>query len=203
MLDDSLLSDLLLRDGIYIGQYRVGRLASAQDYQLIFQGDPEHYWSLASYPDRATAVRAANDLRRYLTRLNQESEGLHIVEHILLRPESRYGEIQPVIDQGDDFFSFRVSLIFSGWTARCRDPQFRLLAEETSRLNLPAHVLPTFYWLDFSQMSEFEALNEDWQQCKSDTNSTAMEIDASARRLISFLREQGGSQPSGEVPVSL
>jgi len=129
--------------------------------------------------------------------LNKHGEGLHIVEHILLRPQHPTAETVPGLDPDEDFFSFRVSVIFPGWTARCHDKQFRLLAEETLRLNLPAHVYPECYWIDFAQMVEFETLNEGWLTRKSAADSTAADIDQSARQLIAFLLEQRAMQRDG------
>ena len=195
-LKTGLLSDLLLREGIYIERYRVGRLSTMQDYQLIFRIDEEQHWHLGSYPDKSAAFRAANDLRRYLILLNKQSEGLHIIEHLLLRPLEAAQAI-PNIDHDGDFFSFRVSVIFPGWTARCDDKRFRLLAEETLRLNLPAHVYPVFYWLDLAQMSDFETLYQDWQALKSSTEASTAEVDHVAQRLISFLLDRRQAQGAG------
>jgi len=197
-LKSGLLSEFLLREGIHIERYRVGRLNAAQEYQLIFQIDQNRYWQLGSYPDKSAAVQATNDLRQFLILLNRNSEGLYIVEHILLRPQSQAAGQLPGTDHDEDLFSFRVSVIFPGWTARCHDQQFRLLAEETLRLNLPAHVYPEFYWLEFAQMSEFETLNERWLEQKSDRESSATEIDHSAQQLISFLLDQRAARRSGD-----
>ena len=191
------LSDLLLREGIYIERYRIGRLNSTRDYQLIFQIDQDRQWHLGSYPDKPAAMRAANDLRQYLILLNKHSEGLHIVEHILLRPQHEAANAVTGIDPDEGFFSFRVSVIAPGWTARCHDRQFRLLAEETLLLNLPAHVYPEFYWLDLAQMSEFETLYEDWLDLKSNPASATMDIEHGAQQLISFLLRRREAQRTG------
>ena len=197
-LKSSQLSDTLLREGVYIERYHVGRLNSTQEYQLIFQLDKNQHWKLGSYPDKPAAISAANDLRKYLIRLNKASEGLHIIEHILLRPQCQPGDALQGIEHDEDFFSFRVSVVFPGWTTRCHDKQFRLLAEETLRVNLPAHVYAQLYWLDFAQMIEFETLNENWWTLRSDQGSAAAEIDHSAQQLISFLLEQRKAQRTGD-----
>jgi hypothetical protein len=197
LVKDEYLSDLLLTEGINIDRFRVGCLAATDDWQLMFQVDPGQYWCLAGYADKSAAMRAANELRRYLILLNRSCEGLHMLEHILLRPELRSAEGQQGDDVDDDFFSFRLSVIFPGWTARCRDRQFRMFAEETLRLNVPAHVFAEFYWLDFEQMIEFEALYTDWQLLKNDVGADAADIDRCAGRLKAFLLEQRNTRQTG------
>ncbi|MCI5121444.1 MAG: hypothetical protein D3908_09705, partial [Candidatus Electrothrix sp. AUS4] len=99
------------------------------------------------------ASRAINALRTLLIRLNQKSEGMHIVEHILLRPAQDEG-----MTKEEDFWSNRISVVLPNWTPRCGNREFQLLVEETVRINCPAHIMPTFYWLDAAKMTTFEGL---------------------------------------------
>ncbi len=193
-LKNNLLSDTLLRGGVYIDNYKVGSLTSKQDYQLTFVMDENQYWYLGTYESKFTAVQAANSLRRLLIQLNKESEGLHVIEHILLRPNDQqdHAGIHPIA--GKDFFSFKISVILPDWTARCHDERFRMLAEETVRLNAPAHVYPEIYWLEFHKMYEFEILYERWLELKSSKQPGQDEIDESAKKLIKFLQENRNGQ---------
>ncbi len=184
---NSLLSDSLLTGGIYIERYRLVKLNSTRDYALIFLLDENQYWQLGSYAGKASAIEAANNLRQFLLSLNRSSEGLHVVEHILLRPRHDAANSAPGSDQDADFFSFRISVIFPRWTARCQDRQFRMLAEETLRLNAPAHVYPEFYWLEFSQMVEFEGIYQQWSALQCDRDSEPADLERSAQRLVAFL----------------
>ena len=193
-----LLSDLLLRDGIFLERYRVANIDSLEDYSLLFMIDENRYWQLGSYADKASAVQAANDLRRFFLLLNKASEGLHIIEHILLRPHQQDSRSATGVEQEEDFFSFRISVILPCWTARCHDKQFRMLAEETLRLNVPAHVYPELYWLDFAQMIEFERLYQQWGTHRSDPDCEPAKLDQSAQQLIAFLHDQRNAQPADE-----
>ena len=145
------------------------------------------WWYLSSFRRKAKGQHSANALRRFLIHLNIESEGLHIVEHILLRPSDpdkrAYQDIYP------DFFPFRISVIFPSWTARCHDPNFRLLAEETVSINCPAHVHPEFYWLDFKTMYEFEVLYKKWLDLKCQAEAKEKSLDLASLSLIEFLAE--------------
>ena len=189
-----LLSDLLFRNGIYLDRYCVANLVSLEEYGLLFMLDENQYWQLASYADKASAIQAANNLRRFLLLLNRASEGLHIVEHILLRPQQHEASAARAIGQDEDFFSFRISVVLPAWTTRCHDKHFRMLAEETLHLNAPAHVFPEFYWLDFAQMVEFERIYEHWLGLKSDRNCEPAELDQGAQQLIGYLLEQRDAQ---------
>jgi hypothetical protein len=186
-LKNNPISDQLLRGGIYIDRYKIGSLTSGQNYQLLFHMHKDFYWNLGAFAERAAGINAAHSLRKFLIQLNEESEGMHVVEHLLLRPDSR-GAISPVAKSiPEEFYSFRISVIFPAWSARCHDPQFRILAEETVILNTPAHIQPQFYWLEFPTMYEFEMLYEKWQTLKRELHSPAEEINAAALKLINFL----------------
>lgn len=192
LLQGDRINDRLFRNGIYLDRYKIGRLDSHQDYHISFlisdhdrdEGRDNEYVNLGSYADKASAVTAAYYLRQYFLLLNKYSEGLHVVEHVLLRPGDS-------IADKDSFFSFRISVIFPAWSARCFDNQFRKLAEETVRLNAPAHIYPEFYWLDIDPMIEFESLYENWLKLKSNQPIDQIKLDASAHDLKEFLIEQG------------
>ncbi len=134
---------------------------------------------------RNNAQKAAVVLRKLMIHLSVESEGMHVIEHILLRP-SNYSEHSHEFKQ---LFANRISVIFPAWTARCRDPRFRELAEQTVRQNCPAHISCEFHWLDFVQMCEFECLNEYWLSSRSDGNDRESADKASAA-LVKFLEVQ-------------
>ncbi|MCG8415969.1 MAG: hypothetical protein MI746_17275 [Pseudomonadales bacterium] len=134
---------------------------------------------------RSNAQKAAIVLRKLMIHLSVESEGMHVVEHILLRPSS-YAEHSHEFKQ---LFANRISVIFPAWTARCRDPRFRELAERTVRQNCPAHISCEFHWLDFAQMCEFECLNEYWLSLRSDHNDSGS-VDKASAALVKFLEVQ-------------
>lgn len=189
-LENGLLSETLLREGIDISRYRVGRRHNSEDYRLCFKLEDNQYWHLGNFRSRSVVERAANYLREYLLRLNRHSEGIHIVEHILLRPRQAI-----VGDCDNDFFSFRISVLLPAWSKRCSDRDFRNLVRETVRLNAPAHVFAEFYWLEFGQMSTFEQCYESWLKLKRDPAADVVELDRRARAVIEFLSTARQTQP--------
>jgi hypothetical protein len=113
-----------------------------------------------------------------------DSEGCHMLEHILLRPVSGQSH---GIEIPDDFYSFKVSILFPSWTRRFSDSEFRKLAEETVRLNCPAHVSPVFHWLGRERMPRFESLYKNWLEIKRDPDASNGKRDEASRDLIKFL----------------
>lgn len=188
----------VLRNGIHLDRYRVGNTDGADSLQLIFRPREREQWRLlASYSSDEEAVTAANGLRRFLIGLNVESEGLHILEHILLRPlgqESHEGMMVP-----GDFYSFKMSVVFPAWTARCHDQAFRRVAEETVEQNCSAHVYPQFHWLEFEKMKQFEVLYKSWLELKCDETTASEHMDAASMELISFILEIGDGTPMSET----
>ncbi len=191
------LSGSILRNGIHLERYRVGNAGQGIGFQVIFEPDDrDRWWSLASYATEEEAITAANGLRRFLIRLNTESEGVHILEHILLRPQGR--DAHPKIDIPREFYSFRISVVFPGWTARFHDKAFRSLAEETVHLNCPAHIYPDIYWLKFEEMKRFEGLYKHWLELKSGEDTDQDQLDAAAEQLIKFVLEKGSERQGSE-----
>ncbi|MCK9200415.1 MAG: hypothetical protein M0P59_00295 [Gallionella sp.] len=111
---------------------------------------------------------------------------IRIVEHILLRPRgesARNGHRIP-----DDFYNFRITVLFPAGPGCYADKDFRNLAEETVYLNCPAHIYPEIFWLAAGPMRRFEVLHEEWLKAKRQSGG-ADKTDAVAAQMILFLRE--------------
>ncbi|HMB92796.1 MAG TPA: hypothetical protein VKP65_18245, partial [Rhodothermales bacterium] len=100
-----------------------------------------------------------------------EAEGMHVVEHMLLRKRTEDDPFMPVqINKpGDcicvelrDPYSFRVSVVLPSWPERFQDLRFRRMVVETLRLEAPAHVLVKVCWVSHKQMKAFEQCQTDW-----------------------------------------
>jgi hypothetical protein len=183
-LEDKSLSGLLLTNGIYINRYRIGSAGQGR-VQLFLIDEGEQWWQLADFTEESSAIEAVNSLRKLLLAVNRDSEGLHIVEHLLLRPQ--VSAMMSHTEQVDDFYSFKISVIFPNWTARCCQPEFQNLAEETLRLNSPAHILAEYCWLNYADMNEFEGLYDAWCKLKNSRNPAPADLDYSAAQLKEFL----------------
>ena len=103
------------------------------------------------FATRELGVLRANQICRYFRDLNTASEGLCIVEDLLLRGNT------------DVFAAMSLSVVMSGWSLRTASPDFRGLAEETVRLVCPAYLLHRVIWLTPADAARFDALHLDWR----------------------------------------
>jgi hypothetical protein len=180
-LNNCKLSFSMLRLGVHHDSYRM--VENETGTVLYFQGNPDQpLCRLSSVPNPQAAMISVRQFRNAIIKLNQESEGMHVIEHVLLRA----GVTARV---PEDFFAFRLSIVLPAWTARFADPEFRKLAEETICRQLPAHVSPSFYWLNFAQMSVFEGLQTNWLASLAEDAETELKR-SSASALIHFLLQQ-------------
>jgi hypothetical protein len=117
-----------------------------------------------------TAGTSLDDVTAYFTRY-AESEGFHLIEHILLRRRTTADPFLPVqLHAADDCcptvrdpYSFRVSIVLPSWSPRFRDVRFRRLVEDTLRREAPAHIYPRICWVNHEQMKQLETALDDWQ----------------------------------------
>jgi hypothetical protein len=207
VFDGGRISEPLLEQGIDLGNYRVALVGDEHALMCLPEG-AERCWLLSSHATAAAANRAANRLRRFLVELNREAEGLHVVEHVLLRPASAAAPREGAL--AASFFSLRVTVVIPLWTARGQDPAYRRFAEETVSLNCPSHLYSQCLWLDFVSMVEFERRWERWLAAKlSATRARAdgsrqqsgqalAEVDEAGLAVAAFLLEQGVPLDAGD-----
>ncbi|MBP1202734.1 hypothetical protein JOD97_000748 [Duganella sp. 1411] len=140
-----------------------------------------------SAPADVTALTPAQ--KRRLRLLNMKSEGFHLIEHTLLRPRQAADDAEAK----DDFYSFQVSVVFPGWTVRFASAEFRKLAQETVTLNLPAHVMPNFYWLGHDDMEHFESLYPDWlDKLRAVVNASQQAVEPAGGMLAALDQASAG-----------
>ena len=158
---NNFLSTALIECGVNVNNYiydKKNRSLSLSLKSYSKASNEKGRLELLSSIEEADAAKFSKFLRRLLIHISIESEGMHIVEHILLRPK----DLKKIPVSLKKFFANRVSVIFPAWTARCCDPDFRAWAEELVRENCPAHIRPDIYWLDFKSMCEFEVMYNNW-----------------------------------------
>jgi len=139
------------------------------------------------YPDAKTACEAVERSKQLIN-----EEGLHIVEHILLRPHCKeecncrippcnneFDECKfpywqkPVTDPceeerpvcfepGYDPYSFIATVVLPAWPERFRDKEKRILFENILYREAPAHVLLRILWLAPHDFCCFEKEYKEW-----------------------------------------
>jgi hypothetical protein len=154
---------------------------------LLGPDEDDHWWNVGDgFATEEEALSAADSLRYFLRRLNDLSEGLHIVEHVLLRPfGSGVGHERLNLPSG--FYSFRLTVVLPAWTVRTQQKDFQAFAEEAIGINCPAHIVPRVVWLDYAEMAAFEGLYEAWLEAKlgwfAEHDTTAQSYAAASERL--------------------
>jgi hypothetical protein len=201
------ISEALFYYGAELSSYAVARLHGAMGLHLVFRGGQrsrrEHgqWWLLGPVPSVEAAREAANRLRRFVIELNAESEGMHVIEHVLLRP----ARIKATARTPRSFYSLRLTVVFPAWTARAHDAGFRRFAEETVALNCPAHVHAECLWLGVRKMRQFERRHLRWLEakvaaCTRQPHAAAGPVLRSAsRELVAFLLRNGATRSIDDV----
>lgn len=74
----------------------------------------------------------------------------------------------------EDFYNFRMTVVFPSWPARFQDESFRTLAEKIFKEECPAHIKISILWLSLPRMKSFDDLYFSWLEAvKTDADSPA------------------------------
>lgn len=145
-------------------------------------------------------------------------EGLFVLEHSLLRPNVTADnppaeQFMPVCGTTDcdgcepaDPYSFRVTVVLTGWTYRFMNLDFRRFMEDLIRRELPAHVLARICWVgerdgfvpdDENRMKQFEQAYREWLFAKTD--KWQVQPVAELKNLLHAHHELTSVYPSGRL----
>lgn len=109
-----------------------------------------------------------------------DSEGMHLIEHILLRPlfnapkisglsaEEIYKLMQVCLSKDCEFcgeqdpYSFRATVLLPYWNRRFKNMNFRKYFEKIMRTEAPAHISLKICWINFTSMKKFEKIFKNW-----------------------------------------
>ena len=160
--------------------------------------------------------------------LNFESEcpkeGMHLIEHILLRPHfkapaipgSDPEDVYKLFDVclGDDCnfcgeedpYSFRMSLILPYRHKKFQSPEFRKFFEAMARTEAPAQCMVKICWVNNTLMNEFEIIYRDWLDALRDYESDLIfkvskkdRLRESGNRMIDVLRKLHSEYPEAQL----
>ncbi len=155
-------------------------------FEIVFQPRPElKFVSVKSYESAQEAHEEMDSLVKYLADLEYASPFDRKYDLFVFVPQklskSTQGEGQaPALESSssspqdagmyklvpEDFYNFRISVIFPEWTVRFRDPEFRKLVERIIHENKPANVSAQILWLDYYEMTRFESNYYHWAKDK-------------------------------------
>jgi hypothetical protein len=153
---------------------------------------------MGNQPERAIVVR--DEIIAFAKKL-AAAEKIFIVEHLLLRPRNKPGVDFPDGDPllsvclspdcsvcgEEDPYSFRLTVVLNGEEGLANEGiAFRRFAENTIRLETPAHLGLKVCWVSTAQLEVFEQLYCDWsaELAKNEPDAAALHL-----KLVALLNE--------------
>ena len=154
-----------------------------------------------AFATKAAAETARDEIIAFGKKLIA-ADKVYVVEHLLLRPRNvpslpNFPDGDPLLSVcipdncefcGDeDPYSFRITVVLSGETGIANSGiEFRRFAEQTIRLEVPAHLGVKICWVSNDQLTEFEKLYCDWlaELAKSEPDALALHTKLKALLLV-------------------
>lgn len=168
--------DEVIDNGIYRENFEIKTTSTGKYYANLIDPDaPSVRLGVTPFFDSKDELRALIDEVILLLRRSFNNEGIHLVEHILLRPQNKeYQLLCPFLCSREqtkakrylhDPYSFVMTIVLpSGyerdfsdpdavpiamdWFPHFRDLNYRQMVETVLRKEAPAHIYLSIYWLD-------------------------------------------------------
>lgn len=154
----------------------------ARGCRLVLGPDENgRWWVIGSFRNEDAARRAAASLRLFMLHLDQECEGMHVLEHVLLRPVRAESPEHQALKLPPHFHRLRITAVLPGWTTRTAQKNFRRFARETLRSHTPVHLSLSMRWLALEDMQAFETLYEEWLDSRLALSSAPEDLRAQTR----------------------
>ena len=187
------------------------------NYEMLTTIDNRFYFNIVNTEGEVVARRieyfTTPDLRMdamiFLKRFLEEKfseEGFYVIEHQLLRPQKSTDNFLPVCTESDcatcesiDPYSFRVSIIFPGFTPRFSNIDFRKHMEQIIRSELPAHVIARICWVGEKHMGSVEKHYKKWLNYNKKHFNTPRLSNKSLNELIAVLNKIHTVYPPGTL----
>ena len=124
--------------------------------------------SKSQFPDKPSAMVVARKFVAEFKRKCSQPVGLHLVEHILLRPRNDTFKLMQVCLHGCDClcetdpYTFRASVVLPGDAGHFSNMDFREYFEEKIRGESPAHIMIKICWLNNDLMRQFDVTYKKW-----------------------------------------
>ena len=182
--------------------------AGAVFFTLVFGGvELTHDVMFDTANDAVHAIEEV--VARYFQVLLSEacdSEGMYLIEHILLRPRnasSTFPDICINQDHGactdEDPYSFRASVVLPYWPTRFQNLAFRNFFENLIREQAPAHVHLKICWVDHLQMVEVEKALNTWLQALRNEEFNSNLLAAAQNQLLVILEQLKSIYPTATL----
>ncbi len=122
------------------------------------------------------------------------NEGMHVIEHILLRPRVNGDRLLNVCLPEDcqfcgeqDPYSFRLHVVLPYWPQRFQNIAFRRFAERLIREETPAHIHPRICWVRNDQMRDLDVAWRTWLEATADPDTAPADQSEALDSLIAVL----------------
>jgi len=157
-------------DAIELGADILNYLFDATDktLQIIGHSNEVLLQTDKTYPDKESAMKDAEEFVSEFSAECSDPVGLHLIEHILLRPRDAGFDLMPVCLHDCDCFceqdpySFSASVVLPYWPGHFDNMAFRQYFEDKIREEAPAHVKLKVCWINNEIMREFEIRYKNW-----------------------------------------
>ena len=153
--------------------------------------------------------KAISEMIAFFKNTFLSNEGLHLIEHILLRPKNNGPEITDKLltinlDETcecalEDPYTCMAHVVLPYWPGRFTNTDFRKLMENKLRAEAPAHVFLTICWISYHHLEAFERAYKNWllEKLKQPTNQES--ISQALQNLIEILESLRNIYPVGTL----
>ena len=127
-----------------------------------------------SFSDEVSAIEWVEDTVKLVDRDHAPEERVYVLEHLLLRPRETDenpvllpvpdDSVQDAEGEGQDPYSFRITVVLPYWPRRFRNMRLRRHFELIIREHTPAHIYTRICWVDPEDMEKFEQALAAWRQ---------------------------------------
>jgi len=151
---------------------------SKTNYLKIFDGS-KYYFNLrdgktkiisrtTEYETEAETDAALESIIQTIESKVSSEEGMHLIEHVHLRPKNNGDPFLDYMEGVADPYSFRLSIYLPVDSARFQKENFKRHAEQLILKEFPAHVIVDIYWLGFWELNQFEDVYKTWLETYAD-----------------------------------
>ncbi len=139
-----------------------------------------------------------------------DDEGMHLIEHLLLRPRLAGDKLLPVclgcdrndgapICGDDDPYSFRITVALPYWPDRFTNLHFREFVERTIREQAPAHIHAKICWISQAQMALLDERHLAWRGALAADPPDAAALQAASDDMVELLAALKSVYPSATL----
>ncbi|MDZ8183672.1 MAG: hypothetical protein RMX96_02255 [Nostoc sp. ChiSLP02] len=118
----------------------------------------------------------------FITNVQQDTFDIEIETGFTKSEQGQWVEVNRPLDP----YSFQISFVFPNW--RFQNENFRKLIYNIISAEIPAHITPYYYWLDKSEMQDFERSYTYWLNTIVNKDASPEDIKSTSNNLIKALK---------------